>query len=77
MSFEGLLLSTLDTPTDSEGQAAGSPDVRLNENSGAKISLSDEEIRAKENDIESEYADRELHVFDVKSFFQEQRGTVS
>jgi hypothetical protein len=54
---------------DFEGQAAGELDAKLDDdNREAKLS---DELRAKENAIKSEYAGREFHIFDVKSFFQE------
>ena len=69
------LPSHLDAPVNFEDHqaAAGEPDARLDDgdSSEAKTSLSDDELRAKENAIKSEYADRKFHIFDVKSFFQE------
>ena len=47
------------------------PDADSDDNSGAKTTLSNEELHAKENDIKSEHADQQSHIFDVKSFFQE------
>ena len=57
----------LDTPQNLEGQAAGEPDA----NSEAAMTSLPDELRDKINAIISEYADREFHIFDVNSFFQE------
>lgn len=62
-----------DMPRNFEGQvtaAAGEPDAEVDDNSEREASLSDK-LSAKENAIKSEYADREFHIFDVKTFFQE------
>ena len=62
----------LDTPQNSEGQAAGESDAaNLDGNSEANTSPLLDELRAKEDAITSEYTDRMFHVFDVKSFFEE------
>jgi hypothetical protein len=60
-----------DKPQRPEGQIAAKPDTELEDSSGAKASLVDQELRAKEIAIKSEYADRRFHIFDVESFFQE------
>jgi hypothetical protein len=60
-----------DTFQNFEGQAAGELDAVLDNSSEAKTYLSSDELCAKENAIRSEYADREFHIFDIKSFFQE------
>lgn len=70
------LPSHLDTSQDLEGQAADEPDLDalLEDNSdseAAMTSLLPDELRAKMNAIFSEYADRQFHIFDVNSFFQE------
>jgi len=63
------LPSHLDTPQNSEGeQAADEPDAELDGNSEAAMP---DGLLAKEDAIKSEYADREFHIFDVNSFFQE------
>ena len=63
----------LDTPQNSEGQAAaGEVDAELDDNSEVvKTSSLTDELRAKEEAIKSEYADRKYHIYDVNSFFQE------
>jgi hypothetical protein len=62
----------LDTPQDSEGQAAGEAAGLGDDNSEtATTSSLPDELDAKEEAIKSEYADREFHIFDVNSFFQE------
>ena len=68
------LPSHFDTPQPFESQAADEPDAKLDDNSQAEAttSLSDE-LRAKEDAIKSEYADRKFHIFDVKSFFPRTR----
>jgi hypothetical protein len=63
------LPSHLDRPRNFEGQVADELDAKLDDKS-EETSLSDE-LQDKENAIKSEYADREFHIFDVKSFFQE------
>ena len=66
------LPSHLDTPQDSEVQAADEPNAELDGNSeAAATSLMPDGLLAKENAIKAEYADREFHIFDVNSFFQE------
>jgi hypothetical protein len=63
--------SVSNKPQNCDDQNAGAPDAKLDDNSGATMSMSDKELLAKENDIKSEYADRKYHILNVKSFFQE------
>ena len=67
------LPSDFDKPQNLEGEAAaGEPDAELDDSSvEATASSLPDELRAKEKAIKSEYADREFHIFDVNSFFQE------
>ena len=53
-----------DIPQNSDGQAT-------EDNSGVNTSLSDEELHVEETTIISEYADRQFHLFNIKSFFPE------
>jgi hypothetical protein len=62
----------LDTPQNSEGQAAGEAAGLGDDNSETAMTSSlPDELHAKEEAIKSVYADREFHIFDVNFFFQE------
>jgi len=67
------LPSHLDTPQILEGQAAGESAAELGDDNSETATTSSlpDELRVKEEAIKSEYADREFHIFDVNSFFQE------
>jgi hypothetical protein len=69
--IDELLTSLSSKPQNCEDQNAGVSDAKLDDNSGAMMFMSDEELLAKENDIKSGYADRMYCIFNVKSFFQE------